>query len=393
MKQSKFIGGMLLIIGTTIGGGMLALPVSQAPVGFMYSILFMMGCWLIMTLGALLILDINLLLPPGANMVSMAKKTLGIPGEIITWLTYLMLLYNLLSAYISGGSDVFLGILHYFNLPLPEGVVIFLFTLIFGAIVYQGIQIVDYCNRGLMFAKLGIYLLLIVILAPYIHLSHLTGGDIKQIPNSIMILIASFGFASIVPSLRDYFQDDIASLRKMIIVGSFIPLICYTVWILVIMGVVSNDPSQGLLALTNSNHATSELTTLLNQALHNEWTTALFRLFSSICMLTAFLAVSIGLFDFIADGLTLKKQGIQKIMIALITFLPPLLVVLFKPGIYLNALSYAGICCVILLLLLPALMSLRYSIQNKPQKPFIIGGNITYSLLIFVALYLIFMAG
>jgi len=34
MANSKFIGGILLIVGTSIGGGMLALPVSTAEVGF-----------------------------------------------------------------------------------------------------------------------------------------------------------------------------------------------------------------------------------------------------------------------------------------------------------------------------------------------------------------------
>ena len=31
--RSRFIGGILLIVGTSIGGGMLALPVANAAVG------------------------------------------------------------------------------------------------------------------------------------------------------------------------------------------------------------------------------------------------------------------------------------------------------------------------------------------------------------------------
>ena len=89
MPNSKLVGGVLLIVGTSIGGGMLALPVSTAAAGITNAIIFLFLCWLIMTTGALLILEVNLRLPAGSNMVSMAKSTLGLPGQIIAWITYL----------------------------------------------------------------------------------------------------------------------------------------------------------------------------------------------------------------------------------------------------------------------------------------------------------------
>ncbi|ASQ45023.1 Tyrosine-specific transport protein [Legionella clemsonensis] len=100
--KSRFIGGILLIVGTSIGGGMLALPVANAATGFWQSSFFLLICWGAMTLGALFILEANLYLPPGKHMVSMAASTLGKPGLLIAWLSYLFLLYTLLSAYISG---------------------------------------------------------------------------------------------------------------------------------------------------------------------------------------------------------------------------------------------------------------------------------------------------
>jgi len=393
MINSKLLGGILLIVGTSIGGGMLALPVSVSPVGFYHSLLFLFLCWLIMTSGALLVLEVNLRLPRGANMISMAKQNLGLPGQLIAWITYLLLLYTLLSAYISGGSDVFSGILKQSALNIPESITSILFTGLFGLIVYQGIKAVDYVNRGLMFGKLGVYLLLIAIISPHINITHLEGGNVRAITSSIMILITSFGFASIVPTLRDYFQDDIASLRKVIIYGSLIPLICYIAWIGVIMGVISNEGDNGLIALLTSDHATSGLTSSLYQALHNPWISGLFSFFTSICMLTAFLGVSIGLFDFLADGLHLDKSGVQGKLTLTLTFLPPLIVVLFNPGIYLHALSYAGICCVILLLLLPAIMAWIGRKKAKANTIILIpGGNISLSLLILIGCYLLYLA-
>ena len=393
MANSKLIGGILLIVGTSIGGGMLALPVSTAAAGITNSIVFLIFCWLVMTVGALLLLEVNLRLPPGSNMVSMAKATLGLPGQIIAWITYLFLLYTLLAAYISGGSDVFNGLLNKAHVDLPNWITSLLFTSLFSFIIYSGIRAVDYVNRGLMFGKLGIYLILVVIISPHINIPTLSGGSLKAITGSLMILVTSFGFASIVPSLREYFDDDIRTLRKVIVLGSLIPLVCYILWEAVIMGVVQRDGSDGLLALLDSDHATSGLTDALSGAVHSKWITGFFGFFTSICMITAFLGVSLGLFDFLADGLKLKKSGQQGISILALTFLPPLAVVLTNPGIYLQALSYAGVCCVILLLLLPTVMAWRGRKTDTGENMIIIpGGNVSLTIVGIIAIILLTLA-
>ena len=396
MNKPKLLGGILLIVGTSIGGGMLALPVSTAPAGFTNSICFLILCWLIMTVGALLVLEVNMRLPVGSNMVSMAKSTLGIPGQIIAWITYLLLLYTLLAGYISGGSDVLQGLLQPLNLNLPDWVASVLFTGLFSLIVYSGIQAVDYVNRGLMFGKLGVYVLLVLIISPHIHPAALEEGSVKAITGSLMILITSFGFASIVPSLREYFNNDVIALRKVILFGSLIPLTCYIIWDAVIMGVVSREGQHGLIALNTTEHMTSELTRALSTSVQSDWITGFFSFFSSICMVTAFLGVSIGLFDFLADGFKLQKTGLQGKSILALTFLPPLAIVLFNPGIYLHALSYAGICCIILLLLLPAVMSWRGRLSEastgNPGLVLVPGGYALLSVIIAIACYLLTLA-
>ena len=45
-------------------------------------------------------------LPEESNIISMAKGTIGLPGQIIAWISYLLLLYALLCAYIAGASAV-----------------------------------------------------------------------------------------------------------------------------------------------------------------------------------------------------------------------------------------------------------------------------------------------
>lgn len=373
---------------------MLALPVSTSEVGFSNSIFFLFFCWMVMTAGALLILEVNLRLPPGSNMVSMAKSTLGLPGQIIAWISYLFLLYTLLAAYISGGGDVLGSLLHQARLDVPKWVSSTVFTLLFGSIVNKGIRSVDYVNRGLMFGKLGVYILLVAIITPHVTTLSLTGGSARVFMGTLMISIASFGFASIVPSLRDYFGDDVRSLRRAILLGSLIPLFCYIIWDAAIMGVVSREGEHGLVALMHSEEATSGLMQALKQSVQSPWIAGFFSFFTSICMVTAFLGVSLGLFDFLADGLKLKKTGSQGKYTLALTFLPPLTLVLFNPGIYLQAFHYAGVFCVILLLLLPTLMAWkgRKACLATRDSYTVPGGNPCLGLIGLIALGLLYIA-
>lgn len=373
--DAKFIGGILLIVGTSIGGGMLALPVSNAATGFVGSSLFLFICWLLMTVGAFVILEVNLWLPRGTNMVSMAKATLGKPGEIFTWATYLLLLYALLSAYISGGSDVFQSLVDKTGLHLPQWLCAIVFVMIFGYVVIRGIKSVDYVNRGLMFSKLGVYLLLVVLIAPHISLPKLEGGHMKYVTGTIMVLVTSFGFATIVPSLRTYFKDDVRQLRRVIVIGSLIPLVCYIIWDAAIMGVVPRYGANGLVPLMHSAHATSGLTLSLESMISNHFVTDFFRFFTSICMLTAFLGVSLCTYDFLADGLKMERKGKQGLIVKAATFVPPLLVVVFYPGAFIHALAYAGILCIVLLVLLPISMAWRGRYKLNLDSQFKVPGG------------------
>lgn len=390
--NSKLLGGILLIIGTSIGGGMLALPLVTAEAGFYHSLIFLLLTWMVMTAGAFLVLEASLRLPKGTNMVSMAKYALGLPGQLVAWISYLFLLYTLLAAYISGGSDVFGVVLKQVGLDLPDAVTASLFTFVFGLVVYAGMRAVDYVNRGLMLGKLGVYLLLVLVISPYMKPVLLTGGKLKAIMGGLMVLVTSFGFASIVPSLRDYFDGDVKQLRKVLLYGSLIALSCYMIWNAVIMGVVTKEGENGLVNLVNSPHAASGLTRALSIAVHSHWINGFFAFFTSVCMLTAFLSVSIGLFDFLADGLKWKKSGLQGKGTFLLTFLPPLLIVLINPGIYLRAMSYAGICCVILLLLLPVAMAWQGRKKSQESLILVPGGNMALLSVGLIGLYLLFLA-
>ena len=390
--SSKLIGSILLIVGTSIGAGMLALPIATAQLGFVGSLILLCGCWFVMTAGAFFILEVNLWLPQNSNLISMARATIGPWGQIIAWLNYLLLLYSLLCAYIAGGSEIFNNLLRLGGVSMPVSLSSLIFTLLLGMVVYLGIRIIDYANRGLMFFKLGSYFLLVIFLMPFISLDKLTSGDMTNLTSAtaVMVTVTSFGYAAIVPSLRIYFAGDVKKLKLAILIGSLIPLVCYILWDMVIMGIIPLGGENGLIAIFHSNNSTSDLINTLSAASENAWSGFFIKLFTSISVVTSFLGVSLCLVDFLADGLQTEKECASKIMLHLLTFVPPLLIVLFFPNIFVKALKYAGIYCVILLVLLPAWMAwngrYRRNIASGYKTP---GGKVMLVIIILLSLLLV----
>lgn len=392
--NNKLIGGILLIVGTSIGGGMLALPIATAQLGFVNTVFALIFCWAIMTASALLILEINLWHSVNSNLITMAKTTLGRFGQILAWISYLLLLYALLAAYIAGGSDFLQHLLLGVHLTLSTKLSALLFTGLLSLVVYKGLSSVDYVNRGLMFSKIASYILLIIFIFPFISIRYLlTVGNLHQlsiIVTSFTVIMTSFGFAIIIPSLRSYFNGNFLLLRKAILIGSLIPLFCYLLWEFTIMGVIS---SLSLTTMAHSAHSTSDLISTLSHLLRNKLVNLFAKIFTSICLATSFLGVSLSLFDFLSDGLQLKKKGANKLILYLITFLPAFLIANHYPHAFVIALSYAGILCAILLILLPAMMawSGRY-IKKYTSHYQMVGGKCLLLSLILIALSIIILS-
>ena len=293
--------------------------------------------------------------------------------------TYLLLLYSVLCAYIAGGSDLFHHALQAMHVNCPLWVSAVLFTLIFGVIVSCGVHSVDRVNRVLMFMKFGALFLLIVLLIPFATVDHLVTGDLHYLraTSIIMVTIASFGWATLIPSLRIYFAGNIRNLKLSILIGSSIPLLCYIIWDAVIMGVIPLSGEHSLLTVLHASNSTSELVGTISTLVGNPIVTLIVKFFTSICVLTSFLGVALCLTDFFSDGLSIAKKDYGHVILFVLTFVPAAIVAIFVPHIFIKALKYAGIYSTVLLVFLPAFMAWvgRYH-RNLPSTFTVFGGKL-----------------
>ncbi len=389
--NTKAIGSILMILGTSIGAGMLALPIVTAHEHIGMSIGLLFFGWALMTIGAFSLLEINLWLEPGSNLISMSEITLGRMGKILMWIVYLLLLYSLICAYLSGVSDVIQGLLASVKINLTRSYTTIIGLFIFGFIVYRGVSSVDIVNRALMGLKLLSFLFLSIIIAPHIHFNILAQGDWQWRIDTFMVILTSFGYAIIIPTLRQYLDSDRSLLIKVIIIGSLLPLLIYILWITLAQGMIPRVGEHGMIAMQSAKNSNTMLMQSLSAVVNIHWLDWVSKLFISICAMTSFLGVSICLTDFIADGLNKSKTGFNGALIYGISFLPPLIIVLLAPGIFLHALAYAGICCLILLIILPVVMLWRGRKQFVDSKRILPGGIFSIVAVMLVGIVLLLM--
>jgi len=359
MTSNHFIGAILLIAGTSIGAGTLALPVITAQYGFLTACLLFLGCWFFMSLAALMMLEVNLSLPTDSHLVSMAKARLGSTGAVVTWLVYLLLLYALMVAYTEGMSDLLIAISQrLLGLSIPLWSVVVSLLGVFGIIIYSGTQCADWLNRGLMLGLIITFCFFIYILFPHVNPKHWVHHQFKMAWQPLPVLITAFGYQVIIPSLRNYLHSHPRRLHWAIIIGGLIPLVIYSLWQLLILGAVPKEGPFGLLAIQHSAYVVPQLTQALHIIAGNKALSLIIHLMLFFIIGTSLLGVALALFDFLLDT-PIKRYAKARSLTFGLTFIPPGIIALFLPGKFVTILSYGGILVAILLIALPALMVLR----------------------------------
>lgn len=351
VAKSKIFGGVLLVAGTAIGAGMLALPIATGLGGFLPACITYFLCWLFMAATGLLLLEICLWMPQDANMVSMAYHLLGKVGKAVSWVLYLFLFYCLTIAYEAGGGGFITAI---FQGSIPSWAGILIFMLVFSPIVYIGTRAIDRVNMILMAGLTVSYLAFVFLGIGHVQVNLLTQVNWKAGFLALPVIFTSFSYQGVIPSLTTYLQRNARAVRMTILLGTAIPFFVYALWELLILGIVPLEGPHGLIAAQKEGLTAA---TPLKYFVGSPWVYAIGQAFSFFALTTSFLGVTLGLFDFLADGLKIKKEGRKKVGLFFAVYLPPTLIALFNPHIFLSALTYAGgIGCALLLGLLPILM-------------------------------------
>ncbi|MEI8054435.1 MAG: aromatic amino acid transport family protein [bacterium] len=394
----KFVGCVMIVIGTLIGSGILGLPLVLAGPGFIWSTVTILTAWVTLTITGLLVLEMSLALPVNAcTFSSMAEKTLGIPGRIVTWISYLLLLYLCVCSYLTGASRLLIALLEPImnTAAIPGWLFSMLFTLVFGTAVYWSTAAVDTVNRGLFSIKGLLLITTIMLLLPLVDVSRLISN--QSLEQAKYLLVASpiilliFNFQFVIPSLRMYVGDKPKELKCIIITGTTCALIIYLLWAAATLGTVSQTGDNSFTSLAHLGYPAgpSDFAKIITIVVNNKWIAASIHGFMNITMTTAFLGVSLGLFDFLADGFKRPNTRFGRLQTAGLTFIPPFLYALFFPHGFMAAMNYSACFVTTLCMILPALMVYRLRKSTELNSPYrVFGGNTVLAIIIIIGVAL-----
>lgn len=351
----KKLGGALIIAGTAIGAGMLGIPFAVAAVGFETACVLLLVNWLIMYATAMLMVEVNLKQPLGSDLNTMAKNTLGRSGQVINWVVYCLLLYSLTTAYVTMGGGLFDQYIFGSTSLKPSWYSLLLFTMILGAIVYLGTAAVDQCNKLFFSLKALCFIGVVCVLAPHVKSTYLgaSGMGMNYLWYGFPILITSFGFHIVIPTIRNYFKND-QVVRSVVKAGASIPLVVYLIWAVVTLGVI---PLNGHFGFVETIHQGKDLGSAYYGLLQSHWITFFIVAFENIAVTTSFLGVTLALFHFNQDAYRLSGSSTRRLFNFVLTFIPPVIFAIFFINGFLMALGYASIFVCILLIILPPCMA------------------------------------
>ena len=368
------IGAGLLITGSCVGAGMLALPILAGLSGFFPAMVMFFIAWIFMTIAALYIIEVNGWYDRPVNFITMSGYTLGVVGKVFCWVLYLCLFYALIVAYISASgnhtADFFAKTL---SVHFPDWVGSIFFILIFGWLVYLGTRPVDLMNRWLMLGKILAYLGLVILGLRFVTPKLYEYTHVSYAFFALPALIISFGFHNVIPSVTTYLGGDIARVKKAIYFGSILTLCIYIFWVSLTVGILPVQGKMGIIAsFKNDIDAAQALRNYLGLS-----TVGLFaQVFAFFAILTSFLAQSLCLVHFLRDGLKIQRHKRENIWLCICTFFPPLVLALIFPQIFFFAINFAGgVCAVALFGILPVLMIWKGRYLQKIESSYNVRGG------------------
>lgn len=372
--MNKTVGSTLLVAGTMIGAGMLAMPLTSAGIGFGFTLVLLLGLWALLTFSALLFVELYQTAESDAGIGTLAEQYFGKTGRIIATAVLIIFLYALIAAYVSGSGSLLKDL-------LPESfgdkVSILLFTVIFGSFIVIGTHSVDKINRVLFFVMLAAFAVVLSLMLPEIKFDNLMATPIDNalIISASPVFFTAFGFHGSIPSLNKYLDGNVKALRISILVGSAITLCAYILWQMSTHGLLTQNE---FLQILKEDATLNGLVKATLAITGSNMIAGAVKLFSTLALVTSFLGVGLGLLECIED--LLKRSfniSAGRISLGLMTFIPPLVFALFYPEGFILALGYAGQMFAFYAVVLPVSLvwKARRAHSNLPYKVW--GGNLT----------------
>jgi tyrosine-specific transport protein len=368
--MNKTIGSTCMVAGTAIGAGMIALPMTLAKLGFLATGGLMAITWLIVYYSALLGTELTLRVGENVTLSEIARRLSGRGAEILAIGCIMILSYALLAAYLYGGSSISNSLLlATLGRTIPLAFLIKAAALFLLIVLTLGIRWIDYLNRLMFFALIGLLIVTIVGLSQGINLATIPPltpqtFNLATWTIALPIIFTSFGFQMMIPAISGYLNRDSIRIKRAFFWGSLIPVVVYLTWTLSTLGTLTTNHSSLFDKVVSESIDVGEFVQMLSATTTWDHLQLLIWGVSFFAIITSAFGVALGLIDVWQKLLpTTIKGWPRQMIIAFITVIPPFSSALLTPGAFIKALGFAGMILVVIAIILPT-----YLIYKSDQE-------------------------
>lgn len=375
VRASKgILTAAFFITASTMGAGVLALPVMAGLAGFPLGILGIVLGWMIMVFTGLVLSRQEILGAENADLPMLYHSYFGQFGKILAVGVYLFLFYGLLVAYLSGIdtiAEVFARS-HHLHVTIINCCLVGLISII--------------CLRMHMVNKFVLLLVPMLAISFVILIGNMVG---KIVPHRIFhencifmitafpAVICSYGFHNTIPTVYKMLNNDGRRIRRAIFLGTSVPLILNLFLLFIActtVPVVSGHGSQVSLffAFQRGLPITDVFARLTSS------TTVFFAgiIFTIVAMFISLLVVGMCLLRFIQDIVSkfVRNSREHWLLNSVLAFGVPILITFLAKNIFLKAISIAaGFGAVVIFGFMPCLIAIRQrSEQSRKQSKLIV---------------------
>lgn len=371
-KQPSIIGGSCIIAGVCVGAGMLGLPSSGAGAWTTWSIIAIFITMIVMTMSGWMLLEAFKRYDLKVSFNTVTKDIYGVNVNYINNIAVYFVGSILLYAYITTSGLILEGMLGFNNKFSSIA-----FVAIFSLFVWHSTRAVDKISVVLIAFMVLSFTFGVSGLAMNIDVSVLFDYENKGMsyaPYAMAMLpvaLTSFGYHHSVASMRSYYGNE-QRAKYAILGGTFIALILYILWVVSIYG---NLPRDNFGPVLQQGGNVEALLVALSSVIDSEKVESAINAFSMAAILSSFIGVGLGLFDFLADCFKINDSKSGRAKTAVITFIPPLVFSLLFPFGFVIAIGYAGAAATVWTCFIPAMLVYRSRKLKGGQDGFMAPGG------------------
>ncbi|MBI2664979.1 GerAB/ArcD/ProY family transporter [Candidatus Woesearchaeota archaeon] len=239
--DKKVLIAAAMLVGTTIGAGVLGLPYVVAKSGAAIGVGHIIIIGLAVILLNLYVGEIVLRTKEKHQLTGYAGQYLGRNGKRLMALSMILLNYGALTAYIIGVGVALSSIL-----PISSLTGSMLFFIPAAAIVYLGLKAVAESESVLTSAVIVLVVSIsaIALISESFQPEKLAAIDLSKIALPFGVVLFAFAGAIAIPEMSEELGKKKKWLKKAIILGGLAPLIIYTLFAIAVVGVTGSETSQ-----------------------------------------------------------------------------------------------------------------------------------------------------